>query len=265
MLRPRDVAASAERLRATTLEILASLDDDQLDREALPGWTVADVFRHLAESDRTTVLGKHLVDFLPKVTDDEFERGNDRSLERLRGRSRDELAVELATWGSRLRTIMKMAPTPLAKMRIPTMFGTVDLGWFSGLRIYDEWVHQRDVLQAVGREGPPMDPATRDLLAEFVLRALPAKPLRTVDHRDGVVAFDLDTDLPIWRFDLGRRQFGPTVDAVRTVTVRTDVETLVLIAANRVDWEQAEKAGDLTLDGDDRAAAAAVLDVVHVV
>lgn len=265
MLRPRDVAASAERLRATSLEILASLGDDELEREALPGWSVADVFRHLTESDRTVILGKHLPDFLPWVSDDEFERGNDDSLNRLRGRPRAELADELERWGRRLRTVIRLTPTPVAKLRVPTMFGKVDLGWFSGLRVYDEWVHQYDVLQAVGRQGPPMDPATRDLLAEFVLRALPAKPLRGVEHREGVVAFDLHADLPTWRFDLARRQFGPTVDAVRTVTVRTDVETLVLIAADRISWEQAEKDGRLTLDGDDRAAAAAILGVVRVV
>ena len=265
MLRPRDVAASAERLRAYSLELLASLSDDELEREAVPGWSVADVFRHLAETDRTTVLGKHLLDFLPGVEDDEFERGNDAALERLRARGRDELADELERWGRRLLTIVRLAPTPLARVRIPTMFGKVELGWFAALRVYDEWVHQHDVLAAVGRPPPRLDPAARDLLAEFVLRGLPAKPLRSLERREGVVAFDLDTDLPTWRFDLAQRQYGPLVGSVRTVTVRTDVETIVLIAADRLAWQDTERDGRLALDGDDRSSAEAVLGVVRIV
>ncbi|MBW3661868.1 MAG: maleylpyruvate isomerase family mycothiol-dependent enzyme [Actinobacteria bacterium] len=265
MLRPRDVAASAERLRADSLELLTSLTDDELSREAVPGWSVADVFRHLAETDRTLVLGRHLLDFLPGVGDDEFERANDAALERLRDRSRDELSDELARWGRRLLTIVRLIPTPLASVRIPTLFGRVEVGWFAALRVYDEWVHQYDVLRAVGRSGPRLDPATRDLLAEFVLRALPARPLRSLERREGAVAFDLDADLPTWRFDLARRQYGPLVESVRTVTVRTDVETIVLIAADRVRWQDAERAGRLALDGDDRSSAEAVLGVVRIV
>lgn len=265
MLRPRDVAASAERLRADSLGLLASLTEDELAREAVPGWSVADVFRHLAETDRTLVLGRHLLDFLPRVAEDEFERGNDAALERLRGRSRDELADELVRWGRRLLRIVRLTPTPLAGVRIPTMFGRVEVGWFAALRVYDEWVHQYDVLTAVGRPGPRLDPAMRDLLAEFVLRGLPAKPLRSLERREGVVAFDLDADLPTWRFDLRERRYGPLVESVRTVTIRTDVETIVLIAADRVRWQDAERDGRLTLDGDDRSSAEAVLGVVRIV
>ena len=60
-LRTRDIAAVIRRLRGATLLRFDSLSDVDLEREALPDWTVADVFRHLADSDRGSVLGAHLL------------------------------------------------------------------------------------------------------------------------------------------------------------------------------------------------------------
>ncbi|HEX9888194.1 MAG TPA: maleylpyruvate isomerase family mycothiol-dependent enzyme [Nitriliruptorales bacterium] len=262
----RAIAQAAERLRTTSLTLLRALADEELEVAATPGWTVADVFRHLASSDRDVVLGKHVKDFLPSVSDDEFEARNDRALERLRSRSRTELEDELEVWGARLRWIIRSSPARLGDLRIPTIFGTVPLSWFSALRIYDEWVHQWDVMQALDRGVPPMDDLLRDLLAEFQLRALPAKPLKRLPQRPGVVEVDLaDVLPPNWRFDLWTRSFGARVTTDATVVVRTDVPTWTLLAADRIDWRQAEAAGDLAIDGDDRGAAEVLLEVVRVV
>ncbi|MBW3578828.1 MAG: maleylpyruvate isomerase N-terminal domain-containing protein [Actinobacteria bacterium] len=264
---PDEIAGAAARLRQDTVALLDDLATEQLDQEALPGWSVADVFRHLAERDRSIVLGKHLLDFLPGASPTDLQRGNDRALQRLRGASRYQLREELQVWGRRLQRLVGAVPRPLARLQIPTMFGTVSIGWFATTRLYDEWVHQDDVHRVVGGDQPPMDRRLRELLAHFHLAALPAQPLRSVATGDGVVEVTF-TDAPrrpTWRFDLGERRFGPRVTAEPTVHIRCDVATWCLIAADRIEWEDAESGGDLRLDGDDRAAATAVLDAVRVV
>lgn len=272
-MHPRDIAVSAERLREASVALLDGLGSDELDTLALPSrdggppWSVADVFRHLALSDREVVLGRHLLDFLPFHDADEFEAANDAALERASGMSRQRLRDELVAWGRRLRTIMRTTPAPIARLRVPTLFGRVTLAWLATLRVYDEWVHQDDIARALQRDAPPIDEATRDLLAAFHLRALPPAPLRRVDHDRGVVqvAFTDALGSPAWRFDLAAREYGPRVVSAPTASIECDVATWTRIAADRVSWRDAEAGGDLRIHGDDREAAESLLDVVRVV
>lgn len=270
----RTIAEVAGHLRDHTVGLLDRLTPEQLERVALPprhaggtAWTVADVFRHLAESDRQSVLGSHLADFLPFNDGDAFEDHNDRMIERLRGAPRQQLRAELVAWGRRLRTIIRLTPGPLSRVTVPTMFGKVALWWLATLRVYDEWIHQDDIARALDTDRPEMDVATRDLLAEFQLRALPAGPLSRIERREGVVevAFDDALSQPAWRFDLSTRTFGPRVTSPPTVHISTDVPTWTRIAADRVGWKDAENGGDLTIEGEDRDAAEALLAVVRVV
>lgn len=268
VMRPRDISAAIRRQRAATLVTFDSLGDADLDQPALPGWTVADVFRHLADSDRGSVLGVHLKNFLPgrtlKQFEEEFEQVNDQNLERLRAADRATLRRELEVWGARLARIVALVPGPLARLRVPTAFGRLPLGWLGCLRPYDEWVHRWDIAQALGQTDPLMDQPIRDLLAEFHLRALPAGPLREAELPDGLVEVRID-DGQVWRFDLGRRHFGAHVLAHPTVTVHLGVPDLCLIAANRTSWQDVEASGRLKIEGDDRTAAQALLDLVRVV
>jgi uncharacterized protein (TIGR03083 family) len=260
---PKAVAAVTRRLRQATVELLDDLTADELAVEALPGWTVLDVFRHLADSDRRSVVGDYLLGLLPGRDPDEFERANDDNLERLRCEDRETVRRELAAWGGRLARIVGLTPGPVARVTVPTAFGRVPLVWIATLRPYDEWVHQWDVRQAVRRPEPPMDDQLRTLLAEFQLRALPAAPLRSVDHGDGVVEVRFrDADVPPWRFDLRRREFGAFVRAAPTVSVTADVPSWCLVAGARAGWRELE---GIEVSGRDSEAAAAVLDVVRVV
>ncbi|MBW3659190.1 MAG: maleylpyruvate isomerase N-terminal domain-containing protein [Actinobacteria bacterium] len=262
-MEPKDVAAAIRRLREGSLALLDGLTDAELTIEALPGWSVLDVFRHLATSDRGSVLGVHLLHFRPGRDFDAFERVNDDLVAEVRDEARGQVRDDLATWGSRLATITGLVPRPLAKVMIPTAFGRVPLSWMGGLRLYDEWVHQRDVTQALGRPDPPMDDRLRGLLAEFQLRALPGGPLRQVDHRDGVVELRFrDVDRTPWRFDLRRHEFGAFVRAAPTVSVVADVPSWCLLAGARRSWRELP---GIEVTGRDEAAAAALLDVVRVV
>lgn len=263
MLRPRDTALAISRLRGGSLLTFDRLTDVQFEQPALPGWTVADVFRHLAESDRGAVLGTHLRKFLPGKDLDEFESDNDAELARLRSVDRATLRRELDVWGRRLARVVGLVPTPAARVHVPTSFGRVPLGWVAGLRLYDEWVHQWDVAQAIAEPEPPMDLPVRTLLAEFHLRALPAGPLDRVTA-DGVVEVEV-ADGPTWRFDLGSRRFGAHVRSRPTARVRLDVPAFCLVAADRVAWSELAAQQRIRVDDDEAGSAAALLSACRVV
>lgn len=263
MLRPRDIAPAISRLRGGSLLTFDRLTDDELELEALPGWTVADVFRHLADSDRRAVLGGHLLEFLPGKDLDDFEDHNDANLARLRQRDRATLRRELELWGRRLARLVALVPGPMARVHVPTAFGRVPVGWVACLRLYDEWVHQWDVAQALGEDEPPMDLPLRDLLAEFQLRALPAGPLAGVSS-GGVVEVQV-VDGPVWRFDLEGHRYGAHVRAAATARVRLDVPAFQLVAGARVPWTELAEQGRIDVDDDTAGSARALLDACRVV
>lgn len=266
-LRTRDIAAVIRRLRGATLLRFDSLSDVDLEREALPDWTVADVFRHLADSDRGSVLGAHLLEFLPSKDLDEFEKQNDANLERLRAVDRTRLRRELEVWGQRLARVIATTPNLLARRQVSLSFGRVPLAWMGSLRPYDEWVHNWDIAQAIGGPDAPepaMEPALRDLLAWFQLRALPADALLQVGTRDGVVEIAVDEG-PTWRFDLRTGAWGPDVTTAPTARVELDVAAFCLVAGARVPWTTLEAAGRIRVEDDEGGSARAVLDAVRVV
>lgn len=273
-MEPRIIAESARRLRRDTVALLDDLSEEEYHATALApretggtAWSVADVFRHLAETDRRAALGSSLLGMLPWHDEDSFEQAQDDALERLRGASRPELRDELITWGGRFQRLVRLTPKLIADRSVPTMFGRMTLGWLACLRPYDEWIHQDDVRRALDRAEVRPDAETRELLALFQLRGLPGGPLREVAHDDGVVevAFRDVLAQPAWRFDLARRQFGERVPAEPTVHIEADIHVWCRIAADRVSWKEAEESDDIEIVGDDRDAAAALLDVVRIV
>jgi uncharacterized protein (TIGR03083 family) len=273
---PRQLADVVTQLRADSSATLARLTDADLATPALPGWSVGDVFRHLASSDRSAVTGQLLVHLLPGRQPEELEPANDRLVEELRDLSSDELARELEIWGRRFVRLVRGLPGPLGRVRVPSAFGSVPILWLGTLRAYDEWVHQADVAAALGRPEPQMDAPTRDLLAWFQRRALPAEALGRIRHDRGVVELDLrDASGPTWRIDLANRRFGAHVAAAPTVRIRAGVAAFCLLAADRRDWRTLQGEGRLEilrvatatteLTSDDREAAEALLDAVRVV
>jgi len=267
MFSPRAVASAIVALRGTTCAMLDGLADDQLDLPALPDWSVADVFRHLAEGDRGSVQVRSLRHFLPGKDLFAYERVNDDALSRLRAAPRAQLRRELQTWGRRLAMIVRVTPTPLGRIRIPSAFGTLPLAWFGVLRLYDEWVHQYDVATAVGAPDPELPGSTADMLAQFHLAAVKADALNNLATRPGVVEVAVGdaTRVRPWRFDLTSRDAGPGLAQPASVEIACDVGAWCLLAADRLTWQDLEEQGRLKIVGDDRAAAEALLDVVRVV
>jgi hypothetical protein len=97
---PSELADLVGRLRADSCATLAQLTDAELATPALPGWSVGDVYRHLASSDRSSVTGKLLVHLLPGRAAEELEPVNDELVEQLRGRPRESSSASSRSGGA---------------------------------------------------------------------------------------------------------------------------------------------------------------------
>lgn len=262
-MKTRDIAAVAWSLRAASLARLDSLTDVELETPALPGWTVADVYRHLAASDRGSVLGSTLLGLRGSEDVESFETSNDATLTRLRAAPRDVLRRELEVWGRRLTRLIRWAPAPLAGIRVPIVFGRVPLWWVACLRPYDEWVHQHDVAVALGERAPEMDLPTRRLVALFLLEGIASTTLPQIDDGHGVVEVRfVDVAGVVSRYDLGRGEAGGELSATPDATVEVDVPGLTLVASRRVTCDDL---GDRLVVTGDRDTADALLQVIWIV
>lgn len=265
MLEPQSVSRAIVAQRTQTLRLFDQLDEAQLNAPALPRWSVADVFRHLADSDRGAVRGKHLLEFLPgRDMEGAFQGVNDANLARLRARGTNELRSELEVWGRRLAKVVGIVPSMIAAIRIPTGFGKVPLVWMGALRLYDEFVHRWDLAQALRLEQPVMEPALAAILAPFHLIGLEADALeRTAGTGVVELAFDDASDRA--RYDLASHTRLAANDPRGTdAHVVTDVASLCLLAANRVTVDDLFADAKVKVDGDEDAARR-LLTIVRVV
>ncbi len=262
-MHPDDIAHAIRDLRAATLRLLDERTEAELETEALPGWTVLDVLRHLADSDRRSVLGVHVLEFLPGRDLLAFERTNDDNLSRLAGADRRRIRDELDRWGGRFATLVRLVPAPVGRLRVPTAFGTVPVAWMGALRLYDEWVHQWDITRALGLPDPPMDERLRRLLAEFQLIGLAAGPVRARAGTSGVVEVVVpDGGVPAWRVDLPSGEAGADVVAAPTATITIEVAAFCLVAGARRPWRELDA---VTVTGSEPGAAEDLLDLVRVI
>jgi hypothetical protein len=131
------------------------------------------------------------------------------------------------------------------------------------LRVYDEWVHLEDVRRVLSLpddgSADTLPTAAKFLLAGIPIQTLPEVPAGATGTLS--IAF-VDVDAPPLCIDLGTRRFGVGLPA--DTQVRGPAASLIMVAAGRDPWRDAESAGHLRISGD-RKAAEAFLDVLRVV
>ncbi len=227
------------------------------DPTPCPGWSVGDVVAHVCSIDRF-LLGRtdpeHKPDYesLPHV-----QRGLSRITEipvdLRRSRSRDEVLTEFADTITARAAALAAGPQDLTNPTMGVFGKPLPLDTVLRMRIFDTWVHERDVRVAAdlpgGLSGPPAWVAAASMISglQFVWARRVAAP-------DGS-AVSLVVTGPGLHFDVqvgvidGRGVMVGDADPVTTVTL--SFPDLVALCAGRVPAESgpdlAAVAGDLAL------------------
>lgn len=257
--RKHDVIAWVRAQRARTIALLEDLPEKEWERPVVPGWRVREVAAHLVSTDEAALTGRLLALGLRKVEVGDIEAWNETQVARWAERPIPALLHGLASWGRRLALTLAVTPGPAARVRLPTPFGRVSPLWLGMARVYGEWVHLEDVRRALGLPGDDspqaLEPVARHLLAGIPVQTLPRVPPGVAG---AVTLAFTDVDLPGAGYDLGERRFGFAV-AGGDARVEGTAAALVMIAARRDPWREAESDGAITISGD-RAPAEVFLD-----
>ena len=253
--------------RQRMLDLLRSLPEADWEKTVVPRWRVRELAAHMITTDEGTLTGRMLlmgftkdaVGAIPKI-----EAWNDKQVARWADRPVPVLLAAVEKWGNRLERLARAVPRSIGKRTIPTPLGRASLLWLAGLRVYDEWVHREDLRRALGMPSDDdpnvVGPAARMLQAGIPMQSLP----RVAAGSKGSVslAFD-DLDLPAFGFDLTAQRYGYGVTG-GDARIAGRAAPLVMVAARRDAWRDAETSGALKIEGD-RKAAEAVLDALLLV
>lgn len=153
----RTVAALGEAW-ASLADLLADLPPEEWDRRTpLPGWTVQDNVAHIIGTE-AMLLGEPNPDVTidraasPHITNDIGEF-NEAWVEHLRPKAPNEvLSLFREHTGARLAALERMSPEEWDAESF-TPAGQDTYGRFMQIRVFDCWLHEQDVRDAVGRPG----------------------------------------------------------------------------------------------------------------
>ena len=192
-----------------------------------------------------------------------IEEWNDEQVAKWADKPVPELLKALEKYGRRFARLATLPPRRLASIILPTSFGKVSLLWLGMLRVYDEWVHVEDIRRALhiatDDSVERLRPAATFLLAGIPIQTLPEIPAGA----GGTVEIGFsDIQTQKLGVDLGTKTFG--IDLSADAQITGPAASLIMVAAGRDKWRDAEEAGRLEIKGD-RKAAETLLDVLRVV
>ncbi|MBI4728618.1 MAG: maleylpyruvate isomerase family mycothiol-dependent enzyme [Acidobacteria bacterium] len=259
-----EVVQAVRAQRARMIALLEDLAEERWETIALPGWRVREVAAHVVSTDEAALTGKMFALGLRRLPMADMEAWNETQVGRWADRPIPAILHGLEVWGRRMSRALSALPGPVARSRIPTPFGSVSFLWLGMARVYDEWVHAEDVRRAVGLPSDDsteaVGPVLRQLLAGIPYQTLP----RIAPGATGTVVLSMaGGDLPPVGFDLGARRYGAGIDE-GDGAIEADAAPLVMVAAGRDPWREAESAGHIRIRGE-RAPAEALLEALSVV
>jgi uncharacterized protein (TIGR03083 family) len=150
------VAALSEEWDAlVALAVDLGPDDWSCDTD-LPGWTVKDIYAHIVGIE-SMLLGRpvpdvDLPDDLPHVRN-EIGRANEMWVRSYRDRSGAEVLADLAEVITERRAVLATLDQAAFDARSWTPSGEDTYGRFMRIRVMDQWFHEQDVREAIGRPG----------------------------------------------------------------------------------------------------------------
>jgi len=161
---------------ATLIDLADGLDDDQWGSPSiLAGWTVADVFAHIAGTEWS--LTGRTVEPVRAVGELDYVRNpigelNENWLDHYRTRTRDELMTDLReVTGLRADVLRAMSESDWNAEGF-TPAGKDSHGRFMRIRVFDCWIHEVDVRDSLGL-GAPENPAPAGVTRDEMAASLP--------------------------------------------------------------------------------------------
>jgi len=254
-----------EQVWGSMADLGASLDESQWKTPTeCPGWTVQDNLVHITALERF-ILGDPLPtedvpDDLPHVKND-AGRANERWIESRRSWSgADALGEFRAVTSERIEQLRALDDDGFtARSWTPMGEGTVaDL---LGFRIFDSWVHEQDMRNAVDCPGD-LDSAAAEHSVDMMLGVLPYTVGKKVGAPDGstvvlVLTGPFDRTAAVVTTD-GRARPLDSVPDAPTVTVRLPADAYARLACGRTEPEAALTAGGVVIEGDAELGGALV-------
>ncbi|WP_109529232.1 MULTISPECIES: maleylpyruvate isomerase family mycothiol-dependent enzyme [Nocardia] len=249
----------AQQWQAVTA-LVADLDEDGWRTPtALPGWTVFDVVAHMIGTEswllgekpppRDTADNEIDVRELPHVRN-ETAVMNEIWVDRLRPLTGARLLEMFGAITDRRLAMLGKMGDAVWKTPTPSPVGQVGYGRFMRVRLFDCWMHELDIADALGRTVDEGGPRGEEAFAEFA-ESLPRVVVKRGKAPDGSrIALDLTGPLArTLSIEVdGRAAYADAFDDP-TVSVRLDSRLLVRLGGGRTTAD--EHSGDITITGDE--------------
>jgi uncharacterized protein (TIGR03083 family) len=244
-------AVRAERVR--TAAFLRTLEPDQWETVALPGWRIREVAAHLISLDVSAVNGTILPQAIRSM--DRLERWNDRQVTKRANRPPAELVLGLERWGPRFVTMARLIPKRLYHVRMPTIWGRAPGALLIWSRAYDEWVHRQDMRRALGLPDEDADLAS---VGSFLMHAGAAVLFSDPGRDSGRVELRLaGVPIPRYVFDWSKGGLAAGDDRPEADTlIRAERPAgFIMSAAGREpSLAELQDRGEVVAEGDDALA-----------
>ena len=248
-------------------DLAASLTDDQWRAPSgLPGWQVGDVVAHvlgteamLAGRSPETTIDAAAVDHVKNP----IGELNERWIDHYRNRSRDELMADFATITSEREKAMWGMTEGQWDAETGTPVGPESYGRFMRIRVFDCWVHEVDIRDAVGL-GDPTNPEPALWSLREISATLPfVVGKRARAPKGSTVTFVLTGVAPqtVHIAVDERAAVVPTIDGTADVTLTLDAADLARLVGGRPGAD----ASRVTVDGDHELGAAIVANLHYTI
>lgn len=224
-------------------------EDDWAAQSLCPDWTMHGVISHLAGIEHA--LSGWLPDSADETLPFDLIAGY---VKEARGWSGAELAADYRRLiDERRQQLLALSDDDFARPS-PTPVGPATYGRFMDIRVFDFWVHERDIRIPLGRPAASESGPSAERSVDEVAMSIGYIVGKKVGLPDGKsIRFDLTGGVPRTICAAvvdGRARGVDSLDAP-DVTVTADSTTFVMLACGRIDPQEQIDAGRISWVGDD--------------